>query len=56
MKSCLALPAAAAGLIFSLVAMVGAGIEVSALSLGLMLTALPLYWLRSSGPPHQPSQ
>ena len=28
--------------------MVGAGIEVSALSLGLMLTALPLYWMRGS--------
>lgn len=43
-----AVVAALAGLVFSLVAMVGAGIEVSALSLGLMLTALPLYWLRGS--------
>lgn len=46
---CIAIPVAAAGLIFSAVAMVGAGIEVSALSLGLMLTALPLYWLRGNG-------
>ena len=44
----IAIPTAAAGLIFSAVAMVGAGIEVSALSLGLMLTALPLYWMRGS--------
>lgn len=48
--------AAAAGLIFSLVAMVGAGIEVSALSLALMLTALPLYWLRSAGTARQPAE
>lgn len=37
---------AAIGLVFTLVAFWGAGWEASGLSLGLMLTALPAYWLR----------
>ena len=36
------------GLAFSLLAMWGAGWEASGLSLLLMLTGLPLYWLRRS--------
>jgi APA family basic amino acid/polyamine antiporter len=44
-----ALPAAAVGLCFSLFAFWGAGVEASGLSLLLMLTALPVYWLRPRG-------
>ncbi|WBO23480.1 APC family permease [Sphingomonas abietis] len=44
-----AMPAAAIGLPFTLWAMWGAGIAVSALGLALTLTALPLYWLRPRG-------
>lgn len=44
-----ALPAALAGLIYSFVAMWGAGVDASGLSFLLMLTALPLYWLRGMG-------
>ena len=40
---------AAAGLAFTLVAFWGAGAEAAALSLVLMLTALPAYWLRPRG-------
>ena len=42
----LALPAAVVGLAFAIWAMWGAGPLASGLSLALMLTALPLYWLR----------
>ncbi len=52
----IAVPAALAGLAFSCVVMVGAGIEVSALSLALMLTALPVYWMRSMGAARQPAE
>lgn len=42
----IAVPAAIIGLIFSAIAMWGAGWEASGLSLLLMLSALPVYWLR----------
>lgn len=38
--------AAVAGLVFALWAMWGAGLEAAGSSVALMLTALPLYWLR----------
>jgi APA family basic amino acid/polyamine antiporter len=41
-----AVPAAAVGLGFALFAFWGAGVKASGLSLVLMLTALPVYWLR----------
>jgi APA family basic amino acid/polyamine antiporter len=41
-----AVAAAAIGLAFALFAFWGAGAEASGLSLLLMLTALPVYWLR----------
>jgi APA family basic amino acid/polyamine antiporter len=39
--------AALVGLAFALWALWGAGVEAAGLSLALMLTAIPLYWLRS---------
>jgi APA family basic amino acid/polyamine antiporter len=42
--------AAAIGLIFSCWVMIGAGMEAIGWSLALMLSALPLYWLRGRGP------
>jgi len=45
----IAMPAAAGGLAFSLFAFWGAGGYASGLSLVLMLTAAPLYWLRFHG-------
>ena len=44
-----AVPTAAVGLAFTLLAFWGAGAAASALSLVLMLTALPAYWLRPRG-------
>ncbi|MDB5714120.1 MAG: amino acid permease [Sphingomonadales bacterium] len=44
----IAIPAAVLGLIFSVWAMWGAGIVASGLSLLLMLTVLPLYWMRGA--------
>ncbi|MGQ0802040.1 MAG: APC family permease [Pseudomarimonas sp.] len=45
----IAVPAALAGLIYAFIAMWGAGVEASGLSFLLMLTVLPLYWLRGKG-------
>ena len=42
----IAMPAAAIGLVFSLFAFWGAGWEAAGLSVVLMLTAIPLYFLR----------
>lgn len=47
--------AAVAGMAFALWAMVSAGFEPVALSLLLMVSALPLYWLRSARPAQQPA-
>ncbi len=47
--------AAAIGLAFGLWAMWGSGLEAAGLSLLLMLTALPLYWLRSAALAEQPA-
>jgi APA family basic amino acid/polyamine antiporter len=44
----IARPAAVIGLLFSAWVMIGAGVEAVGWSLGLMLCALPLYWLRGS--------
>ena len=44
-----AVPTAAAGLAFTLLAFWGAGVQASAASLVLMLTALPVYWARGGG-------
>jgi APA family basic amino acid/polyamine antiporter len=44
----IAVPAAILGMVFSLWAMWGAGIVASGLSLLLMLTVLPLYWMRGA--------
>jgi APA family basic amino acid/polyamine antiporter len=41
--------AAVAGLVFALWALLGAGLEAAGASVVLMLTALPLYWLRFGG-------
>ncbi len=49
------MPAAVLGLAFSLWAMWGAGPVASGLSIGLMLTVLPLYWLRSRAGAKQPA-
>ena len=46
LKRRIAMPFACLGLIFSALAMSGAGVTASGLSLVLMLSALPLYWLR----------
>lgn len=45
----IAIVPAALGLVFTLWAMWSAGIDASGLSLLLMLTALPMYWLRHRG-------
>lgn len=45
----IAVPAAAVGVAFSLFAFWGAGWQASGLSVVLMLTAAPLYWLRFHG-------
>lgn len=42
-----AMPVAAVGLPFAAWAMWGAGVQAAGLAFALMLTALPLYWLRS---------
>jgi APA family basic amino acid/polyamine antiporter len=42
--------AAVIGLLFSAWVMIGAGVEAVAWSIGLMLCALPLYWLRGPAP------
>ena len=42
----IARPFAAVGLAFAAWVLWGAGIEALLLSIGLMLTAVPLYWLR----------
>lgn len=47
-------PAAIAGLAFSAWVLWGAGTEALLLSIGLMLTAVPLYWLRPRGVPISP--
>jgi APA family basic amino acid/polyamine antiporter len=39
-----AVPAAAVGVLFALATLWGAGLVASALSLGLMVAGLPLYW------------
>lgn len=46
----IARPAAMIGLLFSAWVMIGAGVEAVGWSVGLMLCALPLYWLRGSSP------
>lgn len=46
-----AVPAALIGLPFTVWAMWGAGVEAAGLAFGLMLTGLPLYWLRSGRRP-----
>ncbi|MEQ1509482.1 MAG: amino acid permease, partial [Sphingopyxis sp.] len=50
----IAVPPALIGLLFSAAAMWGAGGKASGLSLLLMLSALPLYWLRGRGLPKNP--
>ena len=49
LKLGVARPAAAIGLIFSLLALWGAGWDTSLLSLALMAAGLPLYWLARRG-------
>ena len=51
----LAMPAAAVGVVFTFWALWGAGLEASGLSLLLMLTALPVYALRSRPFAEQPA-
>ena len=55
LKLGIARPAAVIGLLFSCWVMIGAGVEAVGWSVGLMLCALPFYWLRGSARVVQPA-